>query len=88
MVISFMLPGIGCIFPFLPLHMRKVGLTAIESQTVSAVAPLGKISFHSVMLAFVKYVFIVTNYSLFQHILDVIKFFSCFLFKCSPLEYI
>jgi len=46
MVISFMFPGIGCIFPFLPLHMRKVGLTAIESQTVSAVAPLGKISFH------------------------------------------
>ena len=46
MVISFMLPGIGCIFPFLPLHMRKVGLTAIESQTVSAVAPLGKMSFH------------------------------------------
>lgn len=32
--------GIGCIFPFLPLHMRKVGLTATESQIVSAVAPL------------------------------------------------
>lgn len=32
--------GIGCIFPFLPLHMRKVGLTVTESQIVSAVAPL------------------------------------------------
>lgn len=41
-----MFPGIGCIFPFLPLHMRKVGLTVTESQIVSAVAPLGKIQFH------------------------------------------
>ncbi|KAJ9587951.1 hypothetical protein L9F63_018626 [Diploptera punctata] len=32
--------GIGCIFPFLPLHMRNVGLTALEAQIVSAVAPL------------------------------------------------
>ncbi|KAJ4443031.1 hypothetical protein ANN_04681 [Periplaneta americana] len=30
----------GCIFPFLPLHMRKVGLTSVESQIISAVAPL------------------------------------------------
>ncbi|XP_069691081.1 uncharacterized protein SP1173 isoform X1 [Periplaneta americana] len=32
--------GMGCIFPFLPLHMRKVGLTSVESQIISAVAPL------------------------------------------------
>lgn len=45
-LILFIFLGIGCIFPFLPLHMRRVGLTAVESQIVSAVAPLGKISFY------------------------------------------
>lgn len=75
-----MFPGIGCIFPFLPLHMRKVGLTRSESHTVSAVAPLGKSSFHcQVMSTFAKHVSIVANYNLFQHILDLIKFFSHFI---------
>lgn len=32
--------GMGCLFPFLPLHMVKVGLTTEEAQLVSMIAPL------------------------------------------------
>lgn len=32
--------GLGCLFPFLPLHMKEVGLTINEAHIVSIVAPL------------------------------------------------
>ncbi|KAK7788606.1 hypothetical protein R5R35_014749 [Gryllus longicercus] len=32
--------GIGCLFPYLPMHMQKVGLTENEPYVVSIVAPL------------------------------------------------
>jgi hypothetical protein len=31
--------GIGCIFPFLPVHMLHVGLDRGEARLISAVAP-------------------------------------------------
>lgn len=35
----FIFIGIGCIFPFLPLHMLSVGLDKGEARLISAVAP-------------------------------------------------
>nr|CAD7429569.1 unnamed protein product [Timema monikensis] len=32
--------GLGCLLPFLPLHMLHVGLTAYEARVISCVAPL------------------------------------------------
>ncbi|KAI5634323.1 MFS_1 like family domain-containing protein [Phthorimaea operculella] len=38
-VLFCFLSGIGCIFPFLPLHMLSVGLDRGEARLISAVAP-------------------------------------------------
>uniref|UniRef100_A0A2A4JXZ6 Major facilitator superfamily associated domain-containing protein n=1 Tax=Heliothis virescens TaxID=7102 RepID=A0A2A4JXZ6_HELVI len=38
-VLFCFLSGIGCIFPFLPLHMLSVGLDKGEARLISAVAP-------------------------------------------------
>lgn len=35
-----LLPGIGCLFPFLSQHMTDVGLTVDESKIIFVVAPL------------------------------------------------
>lgn len=32
--------GLGCIFPFLPLHMLETGLTLSEARIISIVAPI------------------------------------------------
>ncbi|CAG4964486.1 unnamed protein product [Parnassius apollo] len=38
-VLFCFLSGIGCIFPFLPLHMLAIGLDRAEARLISAVAP-------------------------------------------------
>ncbi|XP_049888125.1 uncharacterized protein LOC126382357 [Pectinophora gossypiella] len=38
-VLFCFLSGVGCIFPFLPLHMLSVGLDRGEARLISAVAP-------------------------------------------------
>lgn len=38
-VLFCFLSGVGCIFPFLPLHMLSVGLDKGESRLISAIAP-------------------------------------------------
>ncbi|XP_045763576.1 uncharacterized protein LOC123866204 [Maniola jurtina] len=38
-VLFCFLSGIGCIFPFLPLHMLSVGLDRGEARLISAIAP-------------------------------------------------
>lgn len=38
-VLFCFLSGVGCIFPFLPLHMLSVGLDKGEARVISAVAP-------------------------------------------------
>lgn len=35
----FMFKGIGCLFPYLPLHMTAKGLSLEESKIISIVAP-------------------------------------------------
>jgi hypothetical protein len=67
--------------------MRRVGLTAIESQIVSAVAPLGKLSFYFISLSytstFTKCIFIVTTYTLCAEILNNFVFVSAASDTCT-----
>ncbi|KAJ8678990.1 hypothetical protein QAD02_014777 [Eretmocerus hayati] len=39
-MLFFFFGGIGCLVPFLPLHMDTVGLSKAESRTISMLAPL------------------------------------------------